>query len=165
MEIPKRKRGLVILPTAKQKLATDLVLSGKAKSVPDAMRKAGYSKAAVHNATAAFVRSQGVGVYLKSLDEKSREKFGMCIQDKVMNVYYEGLEATKLFGKDAVEHPDHKTRIEAADRMANFFGWNKLGIEDESKQYNQFNFFNVKPEAQQKFNENLKDFIKKSYKP
>lgn len=164
LKIPKRKRGHVILPTAKQKLATDLLLSGKASSVPDAMRQAKYSPSSVNNSGKVFVRSQGVEVYLKSLDEKSREKFGMSIQDKVMNVYYEGLEATKLFGKEAIEHPDHPTRISAADRMASFFGWQKLGIEDESKQYNQFNFFNVKPEKQKLFQENLKSFIKKSYK-
>ena len=163
IEIPKRREGRPV-PTPRQKLTTDLILSGKAKSVPDAMRQAKYSDSSVHNATKVFVRSKGVEAYLNSLDEKSREKFGMSIQDKVMNVYYEGLEATKLFGKRAVEYPDHPTRISAADRMAKFFGWETSGIEDEGKQFNQFNFFDVKPEKQKEFQDNLKKFIKKSYK-
>lgn len=164
MKIPKRKQGERVLPTAKQKLATDMILSGKAVSVPDAMRKAGYSDSSAHNATKVFTRSQGVDIYLKSLDALSRKKFGMSIQDKVMNVYYEGLEATKLFGKEGIEHADHPTRILAADRMAGFFGWNKVGVEDETKQFNQFNFFNVKQDKQKEFQSNLKEFLKKSNK-
>ena len=147
----------------RQKLATDLILSGKAKSLKDAAKKAGYPPATAGNATVAVFRTPGVKGYLKKLDDISKKRFGSSIQDKVMNVFFEALDATRLYGKDAIEHPDHAIRVQAADRFAKFFGWENYGVGDESKRFNQFNFFNVDPNKQKAFHDNLKRMIKKAY--
>ena len=147
--------------TAKQKMAVDAIISGKAKSKMGAMRIAGYSKSSTNDAVTRLFNGGGIKKYLAELDRKSREKFGLTIQDKVMETYLNGLDATKLYGKKAKEHPDHLARIAYADRFSKFFGWEKTGIEDKANEYNQFNFFQVKPEDQKKFHTNLKEFINK----
>ncbi len=149
-------------PTAKNKLAVDLLISGNAKGKEDALRKAGYTEGSVTNASHIF-KQVGVLNYLKSLDQASREKFGKSIQDKVMGTYFDALDATKLYGKEAIEHPDYRVRIESADRFTKFFGWELVEPTEEGKQFNQFNFFNVNPNKQRQFHENLKSFLKKSY--
>ncbi len=163
-EVGKDKRGHLLHVRPKQKLAVDLLLSGRATTPTQAVRMARYKETVVRNAETHVMRSKGVALYLKNLDDACRKKYGMSLQDKTMNVYYEALDSTKLFGKEAIDHPDHPTILQAADRMAKFFGWEKGDIDDDSKQYNQFNFFNVKPEQQAKFQDNLKNLIKKSGK-
>lgn len=160
------QRGVVKQPTPKQKLAVDLLVSGRAKNLSDAARKAGYSENSALDATRMIVKSSGVQVYLEKLDAISKEKFGLSIADKVMNTYFEALDATKLYGKNAEEHADTPSRIAAADRLSRFLGWEASKLADpneDGKEYNQFNFFNVNPEKQKLFHENLKSFIKKSY--
>jgi hypothetical protein len=154
--------GIVDKPRPKQKLMVDLKLSGRAETITDAARQAGYRDSSLHNVHI-LTQSVGVRTYLATIDKKSRKRFGMTLPDKVMNTYFEALDATKLYGKNAVEHPDHKVRIEAADRYAGFFKWKETGIEDKKNEYNQFNFFQTKAEDQEKFHANLKSFIKKSY--
>jgi hypothetical protein len=129
--------------TAKNKLAVDLLISGQAKSKKDAIRKAGYSQGSVGDASRIF-KQVGIVKYLQTLDTKAKEKFGLSIQDKVMSTYFEALDATKLYGKEAVEHPDFGIRIASADRFTKFFGWMSIEPTDDSKQFNQFNFFNAK---------------------
>ena len=149
-------------PTDKQRMAIDLILSGKAKTLTDALRQAGYSKNSVKVPKQILFNRKGVQVYLAHLDDKSRKLFKKSIQDKVMDTYFEGLDATSLHGKDAVEHPDYTTRVNTADRFSKFFGWERGLKEDDGSKYNQFNFFNVDPEKQKQFHENLKKFIKKT---
>lgn len=156
-------QGIVTKPKPQQKLAVDLILSGKAKSLRDAARQAGYKKDSVHNVHRAITHAVGVRVYLAKLDQKAKEKFGMSLPDKVADTFFKGLNATKLYGKDAVKHVDYATRLQYADRFARFFKWETTGIEDGKSEYNQFNFFQAKPEDQEKFHANLKSFIKRSY--
>ena len=129
-----------------------------------AAEKVGYSPSTVNNAGVAVFKTPGVRAYLNKLDQESRKKFGLSIQDKVMNTFFEALDANKLHGvKRFKEYPDHPTRIVAADRFTRFLGWEDAGIQDESKRFNQFNFFNVDPNKQKQFHSNLKNMIRKAY--
>jgi hypothetical protein len=149
-------------PTDMQRMAVNLIVSGQAKSVHQAMKKAGYSKHSAMHKKQDFIMRHGVQTYLRRLDDRARMKWGMAVQDKIMDTYAEALDATKLYGKKAIEHPDHSVRIQAADRFSRFFKWTEEGIDDDKKQFNQFNFFNANPEQQKKFHDNLKHFIKES---
>jgi len=145
--------------TFKQKKAVDLLLSGQATSRTDAMRKAGYKKGSYNKPRYALDQRKGVQLYLKTPDAKSRKLFKVSLEDKVMNTFFEGMDAEKLYGKDAIRAPDYSVRIAAADRFAKFFGWDR-GIPEDRGQYNQFNFFNVPKEKQQQYHERLKMFLK-----
>src|SRR4030042_453388 len=114
--------------TPKQRLAVDLLISGKARNKSDALRKAGYNRGSVSSKSKLF-KSVGVLKYLARLDKKSQKKIGRSIQDNVMGTYFSALKATKLYGKNAIKHPDFRTRIESADCFARLFGWEKEGGE------------------------------------
>ena len=116
-------------PTPMQKQAVDNVISGQfvrkngKPNVSAAMRGAGYAESSVHKATETLGKAKGVQAYLKELGGEAMKRWNMSVQDKVMDVYLDGLDATRLFGKDAIEHPDHLTRKAFADRFSEFFGW------------------------------------------
>ena len=97
-------------PTPLQKMAVDNILSGKFKTKKAAMLDAGYSEPVSGNPSQQLAHRKGVQAYLKSLGGKAISKWGMPIEDKVMDVYMEGLDATRLYGKDAIEHPDWGAR-------------------------------------------------------
>ena len=149
------------MATPMQKKAVDLILSGKAKSLHQAMKMAGYSDGTAKTPSKNLVRQKGVQLYLSRANNKAMERWNESIQDKVMDVYTDGLDATRLYGKNAVEHPDHMTRLQFADRFSRFFGWEKT-IDDDAKKFNQFNFFNVSKEDRDKYKERLKEFLKNS---
>lgn len=153
--------------TPKQKAAVDNVLSGQYKykgknSIRASMMAAGFSEATSGDPTRNLAERQGVQIYLEKLGEKAKKKFGMELRDKVMETYLDGLEATKLMGKDSIEHPDYSTRLAFADRFSDFFGW--LEQRREAKAYNQYNFFSVNEKERAKFNTNFKGFLDKYYK-
>jgi hypothetical protein len=115
-----------IKPTKRQILAVNAVLEGEA-NLGRAMRLAGYSYASSLNPRQNFVDSQGVQVFLQTLDERSRLKFNMTALEKVFDVYLDALKANKIIpirtlrnGKpfnDLIQVRDHMVRIMAADRI------------------------------------------------
>ena len=152
-------------PSPRGKRAIGLILSGEAKSMAAAARKAGYAPSTSRVAAKDVFKTKGVIAYLKRLNAESQKKFGLVLQDKVMKTYFEGLDATKLYGKNAIKHPDFRVRIEAADRFAKFFRWVEGGFENPAGKFNQFNFFNVDPAKQKQFHENLRQMVRRSYPP
>ena len=150
-------------PSPLQKRAVDNVLSGNFKSVASAMREAGYSETTSHRPSEKLAGSKGVQAYLKQLGGKAIQKFGMSLEDKVLEVYLEGLDAQKPHGKNAKLSPDHMTRLQFADRFTSFFGWSNNQTRD-GKVQQQFNFFNtISEEEGNAFNKQFNDFLNKYY--
>src|SRR3989344_1997291 len=149
-------------PSSLQKRAVDNVLSGNFKSVAEAMREAGYSGTTSYRPSEKLAKSKGVQAYLKQLGDKAIQKFGMSLEDKVLEVYLEGLDAQKPYGKSAELFPDHIIRLQFADRFAYFFGWAK----DQSqvgKIHQQFNYFGISEDQRDVFNKKFSDFLNKYY--
>jgi|SRR3990167_501372 len=150
-------------PSSLQKRAVDNVLSGNFKSVAEAMREAGYSGTTSYRPSEKLAKSKGVQAYLKQLGDKAIQKFGMSLEDRVLEVYLEGLDAQKPYGKNAELFPDHMTRLQFANSFASFFGWQKDQTR-EGKVQQQFNFFNTTSEEERNaFNKKFNDFLNKYY--
>ena len=149
-------------PSPLQKRAVDNVLSGNFKSVAEAMRDAGYSGTTSHRPSEKLVKSKGVQAYLEQLGDKAIQKFGMTLEEKVAEVYLDGLSAEKPYGKDAQLFPDHITRLSFASKFSVFFGW----TEDQSKGgriHQQFNYFGISDDQKEVFNKKFGDFLNKYY--
>ena len=144
-------------PTLKQVKGVDNVLSGRFPSASQALRAAGYGKHVKPGPE--FFKAQGVELYLKTLSKVAKKRWNYSLPDKVMLTYLDGLEATKLAGKDAVEHPDWLARKAFADRFAEFFGWTR-GETSAVGRLQQFNFFSVNEDDRKNFNENFKLFLR-----
>lgn len=146
--------------TAKQKQAVDNIVSGKFKSVAAAVRDAGYSDKVAKSASQNVLPARGIEVYLELLDKKAQRQFNLCLKDKVMEVYLDGLDATKRVrvGKRSFMDVDHLARKAFADRFSEFFGWTKeTPPQQQAQQYNFFMFSKVKRDT---FNEKFKEFLK-----
>jgi len=111
--------------TEKQMRAVNNIISGNFKSRAEAMREAGYSKTTSHRPAEKLFKSKGVDAYIKSLNVTTQKKWGLSLETKTMEVYLDGLDATKLYGKDGKIHPDYAVRLQFADRFSEFLGWSK----------------------------------------
>lgn len=149
-------------PTKRQVRAVNNIISGEYKTKADALRAAGYSEKSATHQSATLFKNKGIQTYLRKLNRQSRAKFGVALPDKVAMTYLEGLEATKLFGKDAVEHPDWQARKQFADSFAEFFGWKQPQLPSASVNQ-QFNFFSIPEKDKERFNNNFKSFLGKYY--
>jgi hypothetical protein len=169
------------------KLAVDKILVGVPAT--QAIRETGHTphrrQIVRHNAIKRVMESKGVQFYLKRINEalevenakflKSKEGKSKAIEMRVgerilprlvIKTYVEGLNATKLYGKDAIEHPDTKVRILAADRLSEFFKWRRQEGTPSSPtgtNYSQFNFFSVPEDKRGKFDQDFKVFLKHFY--
>jgi len=146
-------------PTPMQKRGVDNILSGKYKTMAPALRDAGYANSVADAPRANFFNLKGVQLYLKTLSKVAKKRWSLSLPDKVAMTYLDGLEATKLMGKNAIEHPDFAVRLTYADRFAEFFGWKNQQPAPGSK-LQQFNFFSVPEEDRKDFNERFKIFLK-----
>src|SRR3989344_352371 len=107
-------------PTKRQKKAIDgIVFDGKSKF--QAMKDAGYSHNCAKYPKHILGNAKGVREYLQTLNKTCVNRFSMTLENKVMQVYLDGLDAQQLtkYG----EYPDHKVRLAFADRFARFFNW------------------------------------------
>ena len=155
-----RKKSLT---TGIQKRAVDNIISGRFKSIAEAMREAGYANSTSLRANEKLAKTKGVQAYLEQLDVVARKAWNMSIQDKVMLTYLEGLEATTRKGKDAdVEVADFAVRKAYADKFAEFYGWAR-GEVPSGGLHQQFNFFGISEEQREAFNNNFKGFLKHYY--
>ena len=147
-------------PTPKQKLAVDNILSGRFKTKTAALQDAGYSDRVSRRPAETLGRARGVQIYLKTLDERSRKKFTMDIREKMMDVYFEGISATKLVRGSRSrykEWPDWMARKAFVDRLAEFVGWLQPAAPPSG--HTQYNFFMVDEAKRAEFNEKFKSFI------
>lgn len=149
-----------VKPTLKQKAAVDNIVTGKFKSVGAAMRDAGYSAKSSKKPRHALINRRGVEVYLNKLDKMAQKRFSLCLRDKVMETYLDGLDAVKPYGKK--EYPDHMARKAFADRFSEFFGWSREAPPTQG--HAQYNFFMFDKTKQDSFNAKFKDFLTESYK-
>ena len=115
-----------VKPTRKQKLAVENILSGKFRSTAEAMRAAGYSVKSSFNSKHILADRKGVQNYVRTLSIELQNRWNMSVQDKVLEVYLNGLDATRPTYKGN-RYPDHLVRLRFADRLAEFFGWIESG--------------------------------------
>ena len=154
-----RVRQNRVKPTEKQIKAINGVLAGKKPT--QAMTEAGYSSKTASHAKQNFFQSRGVANYVSKMNKKCREKFEMNLDEKLVDVYLSGLEATKLHGRKTIEHPDWMARKTFADKLADFMGWTR---ENKSQTYNnQYNFFLAQKEEREDFNKEFGQFVKSYY--
>lgn len=159
----KQSSPVIIKTSRRQKDGVKNILSGKYPSKAKALLAAGYSSATAHK-PARFVAMDGVQKYLKKLDKESRRIFdGKGIEDKVIEVYTGGLGATKLYGKNAKEHPDWLARKAFADKIGGMLGMGGSG-EGPGTNNNQYNFFMFKNEEKEEFNSAFGGFVKNYFK-
>lgn len=96
-----------------QKALTNLVENGR--PVGQAMRDAGYSEAMATHPDR-LTKSKGFGRLVAAMDELSRKKYGLDSDIKAVEVYTDALSAEKT-DITGDQHPDHKIRMDAADRV------------------------------------------------
>lgn len=154
------KKKQVIQTTPKQKRAVDNVLSGKFNSKAAALRDAGYSDESAQ-VSSRVLASEGIKQYLKSFSKSAMKRWNMTIEEKIVSVYMDGLDATKLYGKSAIEHPDHLARKSYADKLSEFFSWSQ-SPQLAKQQFQQFNFFTTPEKDREVFNDKLKGFLIKN---
>ena len=163
------KKEYNVKPSPRQIQAVDNWVSGKYKSKKAAIIDAGYDELTANRGDDVFKR-KGAQIYIKTLSVMAKRRFNMPIANKIMGVYLDGLDATKLYGKDAVEHPDHRTRKEFADRLSELIEFVPTtympGSAPQGKgaNFNQFNFFSMAEKERENYNNNFKDFLTKYYK-
>ena len=166
--VPKSRRGNI---NARQKMAVDNILSGKFPSLRAAMVDAGYSPKSAINPQQVLLRTVGVQNYIKTLDKKSRRKYNMTLQERFMDIANECLLANKVIAKEKVhgklvirEYPDWKARHSFVRLFSEFFGWTATaGTGPARGGATQYNFFMVKEDKREAFNNKFKDFLKGFY--
>ena len=145
-----------VKPTVMQKRAVDNVMSGKFKSKKKAIIAAGYSEQTAINPAQNVFGSRGVEEYLKNFEDKALIKFGMTIDSKLQDVYLEGLDADKPWGKNDII-PDFEARLKYADRIAEMLGL----LEGKAKKTAQtFNFFMFDKKERGQFNQLFNKFVR-----
>ena len=97
--------------TLKQMRAADNIISGRFSTVATAMRDAGYSKTTSHRKSEKLLRSKGFVAYMNRPTQ--------------MEQIVEGLFATKLVGRKAIEWPDWQVRLKYVRLASRLFGWIK----------------------------------------
>ncbi len=78
-------------------------------------------------------------------------------EKKTAKVLVNMLSATKLFGKNGIEHPDWKARFDAIKYINDLRG---MTVEVQAPQGNQFNFFQFGEKEQVDFNTKFTEFLK-----
>ena len=142
--------------TPMQKEAVDNIMSGKYKSKKKALLAAGYSENTANNPGKDFIARTGVQKYLASFEKKAVVKFGMSLDQKIQEVYLDGLDADKPFGKNDIM-PDHRMRKEFADTIQESRGMMRSKGRSKSQT---FNFFMFDKESRDKFNDAFNDFVR-----
>ena len=160
-EIVDKRREVYISP--RQKGAVDNIISGRFPSKKAALLAAGYGES-VARAAKDVLEQKGTLAYIARLNKRAKDKLGMEIDDKLVDTYVNALDATKLYGRKGIEHPDHTTRLSAADKIMEVKGLKGGKSHDKSgDQYNQYNFFSVKEDERKEFDKNMKKFLEDQY--
>lgn len=161
---PGTTRGhYVVEATEKQRAVIDGYLKGLGWT--EALRVAGYNdSSALHYSKKEFLNSKGVQRYISQINKHAQKRFGESLPDKVMRVYFDGLEATKAvkLGQQTEERPDWLARKSFADKFSEFFSWSKEQVPTGTQ--NQYNFFSVPEKERDEFNQKFKEFLRKNYR-
>lgn len=143
--------------TPRQKKAVDIALKGDWKTKREVLEKAGYTGASTRYGFKALKNSKGAQLYLERLERRSREKYGVGLQEQSAKVLLDGLEATKPTKEG--DYPDYAVRGQYLDRLNEVIGVKDSPLASE-KSHNQFNFFMTSKEDQENFNEKFKRMMK-----
>ena len=143
--------------TPMQKQGVDNIMSGKFKSKGKALIAAGYAPTSVRNVTQSFLSQRGVQLYIKSFEMKAQVRFGMTLDEKIQDVYLDGLDADKPLGKHGETIQDHKMRKDFADTIQEIRG-NLKSKTRTNKQV--LNFFMVDKESRNNFNKTFENFVR-----
>ena len=141
--------------TPLQKKGVDNIMSGNYKSKKDAIKAAGMSDTTAHNPQL-FVKQKGVQAYLKTFEQKAVVKFGMSLDEKIMDVYLDGLDADKPLGKHGEVIQDHKMRKEFADTIQESRGMMKSKQGGAQINY----FFMFDKESRSQFNDAFSEYVR-----
>lgn len=114
-----------VKPTDKQKAALKGIMEGKKKG--KAMIDAGYSELSARSPNQNLLETSGFQELIKDLDDYSKETYKLDSAKKANRAVIDALEANKIHGTgdDFIEIPDHKIRLEAADRVHELHGFKK----------------------------------------
>jgi hypothetical protein len=149
----KRKRGEV---TALQKAGIENIMSGKFESKKEALMDAGYSEKSAARGGLTVLQTKGARNYLENFETKARVKFGMTLESKLQDVYLDGLDADKPWGKNDIL-PDFDIRKKYADKIAEMLGV----VQSKAKQTGQqFNFFMFGKKERGEFNKLFNQFVR-----
>lgn len=150
---PRKKK---VKPTNMQKVAIDNLMSGQYKTDKAAIMAAGFTEQSAAKGKSMILQTRGAEEYLKNFEAKALIKFGMTIHSKLQDVYLEGLDADKPWGKNDII-PDYDIRKKYADTIAEMLGI----IESRSKKTaQQFNFFMFGKDERSKFNHLFNQFVR-----
>ena len=147
------KRGKA---TPMQKAGIDNIMSGKFETDKEALLDAGYSEESSKRGKTTILQSKSAQNYLMTFDTKARVRFGMTLESKLQDVYLDGLDADKPWGKNDLI-PDYEVRKKYADKMAEMLGLAKSKSK-QSKQ--QFNFFMFDKNQRTDFNKAFNKFVR-----
>jgi len=142
--------------TIRQKRATDNIMSGEFETEKDALVDAGYSES-IAEKPYIVKNSEGVAQYLQTFDAKAQVKFGVSLRSKVQDVLLDGLQATKLYGKDAISHPDYNSRLSYTKVISEMLGI--LESKDKGGK-TQVNFFMFDDKQRKNFNNVFNSFVR-----
>lgn len=143
-------------PSIKQKAGIENIMSGKYKTEKEALMAAGYSEESAKRGKTTVLQTKAAQEYLQNFEEKARARFGMTIESKLQDVYLEGLEADRPWGKKGLI-PDFKMRKEYADKVAEMIGF----IEAKTKQTGQqVNFFMFDESQRSEFNKMFNQYVR-----
>lgn len=138
-----------------QKKALDNIMSGNFKTRKEALLDAGYSESVAETKGHRIIQSAGGQDYLKDFSTKALMKFDMTIESKLQDVYLEGLDAERPWGKLGTL-PDYKVRKDYADKIAEMLGW----IKQTTKTDVTYNFFMMEKKDRSKFNKMFSEFVR-----
>ncbi|MBU0598683.1 hypothetical protein KKF61_06925 [Patescibacteria group bacterium] len=144
--------------TPMQKRAVDNLMSGQYKTDKAAIMAAGFSKQSAEKGKSMILKTTGAQKYLENFEQKALDRFGMTLESKLQDVYLDGLDADKPWGKNNII-PDFDVRKKYADRIAEMLGV----IETKSKKAaQQFNFFMFDKKERGQFNQMFNKFVRDS---
>jgi hypothetical protein len=108
-------------PTDLAKRYLALRVANPKMSKRQAALQAGYGKDAALHPRARIESSEANRAYLREVMARA----GIVDPEEwIVDVLIETREATALYGKDSIEHPDYKTRLQTAETVANLLGYN-----------------------------------------
>ena len=151
---PEKKK---VKATNRQKTAIDNLMSGQYKTEKAALMAAGFSEQSAAKGKSMILQTRGAEEYLKNFEAKALVKFGMTIHSKLQDVYLEGLDADRPWGKNDVI-PDYKIRKNYADTIAEMLGIIESKVKGPAQQFNFFMFDKVE---RSRFNKLFNKFVRK----
>ena len=158
------------LATKRQMDVIKELASGKHPSFRSAVVAAGYNPTGQHYKR--FIAQKGVQRFLKTLDNKSLERYGVTVTEKIMDVFMDAMAAEKIVGRHDMRIEDHRTRVEVASKIAGIMNLTQpvqnttINQTVNNTQNNtQLNYFSTPKEERKEFTTSFIDFVRNYKKP